>query len=382
MDKIHSAKAPFPGWLVLTTCCKNQPIRNWVWRQGIAGAGVLHELAPVSGFTTLSSVCYSFSLSPLPMSPSEPNVVLRALDVLCSASIDTLRVHRTELLAAVRKLQSLVEDQSTALVVVTGCEASPPMTDDPSRPSPPSISPNSSPNPPNINDSLPFTLNSKNPLGLSLGQHTSPHNAYPLPPAPPSSTEKFVEKLDGGLERIEKCLSKLCHKDVASEPVWRNDDPRVVDLQIAGDSKPSANTKFRRGLSQRSLAIEFDDWERKTHDASILRERATNPSVEPSRKLGHITEFLNANKRRFNNPVAARGGIEHGLKLLVSETLLGGIGYSAILIFHYGKFRAVKYAEFNNLKDAIKKSDSIKKLAEQKADWFGQCQSIYNGKWL
>lgn len=316
------------------------------------------------------------------MSPGKPNCVLEALDVLCNASVDLLRSHRTELQAAVQKLQSLIEEQSTAHVVVTRCEASSPTTDGPGRPSPSSFSHHSAPNSPNINSSLPFTFNSENRLDPSLGQHTSPHHVHPLPPAPPSSTEKFVEKTNEGLGRIEKYLSKVCNEGATSEPAWRKDDPRIVDLQIAGDSKPSANIKFRRGLSQRSLAIEFDDWEWKTHRTSILKERATNPSVEPSRKLGHITGFLNANRHRFHNLVAARAGIEHGLKLLVSETLLGGIGYSAILIFRYGKFRAVKYAEFNDLKDAIKKSNSIKKLAEQKADWFGQCQSIYDGKWL
>ena len=315
------------------------------------------------------------------MSPGEPSRVLEALDVLCSASVDLLRSHRTELLAAVQRLQSLVEDQSTALVVVTH-EASPPRTDDPGRPSPSFVSRHVSPIPPNINDSLPFTLNRKDPSGSFPGQHTSPHPAHPLLSAPPSSIEKFVEKTNEGLERIEKCLSQVCQKGLMFEPMWRNDDPRLIDLQMAGDSKPSANTKFRRGLSQRSLAIEFADWERKTHGTSILEERATNPLVEPSRKLGHITEFLNANTHRFHSLVAARAGIEHGLKLLVSETLLGGIGYSAILIFRYGKFRAVKYAEFNDLKDAIKKSESIKRLAEQKAEWFGQCQSTYNGEWL
>lgn len=169
------------------------------------------------------------------MSPSEPNRVLEALDVLCNASVDLLRSHRIELLAAVQKLQSLIEDQSTAIVVVTPREASSPSTDDPG------VSHHSSPNRPNINSSLPFSLNSKDPLGPSPSQHISsqaPPHAHPLPPAPPSSAKKFVGKTNEGLERIEKCLSKVCRKSVTSEPVWRNDNPRVVDLR----SKSSPDT--------------------------------------------------------------------------------------------------------------------------------------------
>lgn len=130
------------------------------------------------------------------------------------------------------------------------------------------------------------------------------------------------------------------------------------------DSKPSANTKFRRGLSQRFLAIEFANWKRKTYGIFILEERAINPLIELSRKLGYITEFLNVNTHRFHSLIAARARIEYGLKLLISETLLNEIEYSTILIFRYDKFRAIKYAEFNDLKDAIKKSESIKRLAK------------------
>lgn len=139
-----------------------------------------------------------------------------------------------------------------------------------------------------------------------LGQHSA---------HPPKSTEKFVEKTNKDLGRIEKCLSQICQESLRSESMWRNDDLTRNNQQIPGF----------RGLSQRSLVIEFADWKRKTHGTSILKERATNPLVEPSRKLGHITEFLKT--RGFLNPGVARAGIEHGLKLLVSETLLGGIGY-------------------------------------------------------
>ena len=141
----------------------------------------------------------------------------------------------------------------------------------------------------------------------------------------------------------------------------------------------SWETRFRRGLSQRSLAIEFDKWESEAYQTSRVRQRAENPSTEPSRKLGHITEYLKLNTSRFRNLATAREGIEHGMKLLVCELLLGGIGFSAILIFQHDSLRTVKYLELKNLQNAIEQEDSIMSLAEEKANWFGHCQNKYDG---
>lgn len=106
--------------------------------------------------------------------------------------------------------------------------------------------------------------------------------------------------------------------------------------------------------------------------------------MQRGRRLGHITKFPEANTHRFHNHVAARDGIGHGIKLLVCEKLLGGKGVAAIFIFRFTSLRTLKCEELNALKDAIEEqgSKSIKKLAGQKADWLGRCQSIYNGKWL
>ena len=95
-----------------------------------------------------------------------------------------------------------------------------------------------------------------------------------------------------------------------------------------------------------------------------------------------MTEFLELNKHRFQNFSAARNGIQHGIKLLVCETLLSGTGISAIFIFEYSRFRSIKFRDLRGLKDAIKDATKIKKLALQKADWIDRYQKSYDSKWL
>ena len=267
------------------------------------------------------------------------------------------------------KLQSLVEDHGT-IVVTASCDALAPSTDDPSQAPSSSVSYRS---PPSSEDPSPYYADQRTPSRPS----PNPHRVFPI------SIEGFVAEVNRDLETIEKSLSQVSQESVRDKPTWMTDDPRVVDLQIAGDHRHlSSIAKFRRGLSQRSLAIEFDEWEQTTYRTSRIKERTMNLLVKPSRKLGHIAEFLKINKYRFQNRIAARTGIEHGIKLLVCETLLSGIGFSAILIFQYSRLRSIKFEELDGLKDALKDANKIKKLADQKADWLDHCQREYNSEWL
>lgn len=59
------------------------------------------------------------------------------------------------------------------------------------------------------------------------------------------------------------------------------EDPRVVDLQMDG-SHLSPETKFREGLSQRSLAIEFSRWE----IWEIKSQRADAEPVDSAKTAG------------------------------------------------------------------------------------------------
>ena len=187
-------------------------------------------------------------------------------------------------------------------------------------------------------------------MALFRDQHASPQ-------PPLSSIEKFMRGLGNVLESIKIILSYRRGEFITSRPEWAADDPRIVNIQIAGGSKLSNITKFRRGLSQRSLAIEYYDWESNAYGISVVQQRANDPSVQLSRKLGHVTEFLDTNMHRFHNSKAARDRIKHGIKLLICEELLGGIGISAILVFRFSSLRSLKYKDLKGLKDAVEEQD-------------------------
>ena len=216
--------------------------------------------------------------------------------------------------------------------------------------------------------SLPFVLH-----------HDSPPQPISCPkvcPVAPDPLQSFIAIVEGKLEEIEKCLSDLYH--VTEQPVWEREDPRIDDMNT-GSRYMSSMARLRRGLRQRSLAIEFEKWEQATYGTSTVHKWARY-LAKADRKLGHMTEFLEINMHRFRKISAARNGLQHGIKLLVCERLLNGTGVSALLIFEYSRLRLIKFRELDAFKDAVKNSQKIKKLADQKADWVDDCQKCYDGE--
>jgi len=156
------------------------------------------------------------------------------------------------------------------------------------------------------------------------------------------------------------------------------EDPRVIDLRLSSSRNTSFDVKFRRGLSQRSLAAEYNEWEKATFNTSRIFELSQDPEKSDDRK-GHIDDFLQDNTHRFKDQNSTRHGIKHGIRLLVFETIYGHVGVSAILILVYSAFRSVQYKEHFFMKRSLEGTD-WESLAKDKSSWLVQCQKQYDGK--
>ncbi|KAL8765922.1 MAG: hypothetical protein Q9209_007165 [Squamulea sp. 1 TL-2023] len=157
-----------------------------------------------------------------------------------------------------------------------------------------------------------------------------------------------------------------------------NEDPRVFDLQV---NKKSPDVKFRKGLSQISLASAYSAWEeeqekrRETTVDALVRE----PSALEKRKRLYIKEFLDSNTDLFKNQRVALDGIKHGIKCLVFQKLFGYNGVLAILGFVYHQFRSVNFEELQDLRDELVKISWVLELAKSKTIWYEGCQRTYEG---
>lgn len=159
---------------------------------------------------------------------------------------------------------------------------------------------------------------------------------------------------------------------------WTHEDPRVIDIRFCTRSH-SLDAKFRRGLGQRSLAQEYDEWEKKTFRTS--RVLTLYRDITAAEDLnGHINQFLSVNNHRFKDKNTALHGIKHGIRLLVFERIYDNIGISSILIPLYSHFRGIKYKTFKTLKNLLQASFLWDSLARDKYLWLEKCQHRYDGE--
>lgn len=93
-------------------------------------------------------------------------------------------------------------------------------------------------------------------------------------------------------DRIATYLEKQPPEAVSGELTWQNEDPRVNDLLVhQGDPRPSNQVALRSALSQRSLAIEFLQWEIENHRTSRVQELFNR--LDSSAPHGHLTSYVN-----------------------------------------------------------------------------------------
>jgi len=215
-----------------------------------------------------------------------------------------------------------------------------------------------------------FPAHSADNCECPLDDHSnSPHH---------KNTLALIQALNKAQEKIQNYLSKSEIAATEGKSSWTQEDPRIVDLQM-GKKQTSSNLKFRKVLSQRSLAKEYDRWELETYQTSRINQLVGDLSDSKERADGHIKEYVDANTHRFKNRNLAQHGIHCGIRLLVFERLFGEPGSSAILCFSFHRFRLTNFPELACLKQQVCQTAWIWSLAKAKSDWLGSCQSYYDG---
>ncbi|MCJ1472665.1 hypothetical protein MMC13_001314 [Lambiella insularis] len=276
-----------------------------------------------------------------------------ALTVVCNAPVNVLISYRVEVLLALQTLHAVVGNDtynnlSSILPEPRNLFSASVVEHESSRPRPTGHTSHDSLSLDGHNSTSPICTNDD---AMSLGEDNSlrplqsSHSSLPADSSPPKdSSSKLINALDEDSTIITNYLSQSADNVVHDRNAWVDEDPRIVDLRMDG-GRSSPDTKFRKGLSQRSLAREYSQWELDSYGVSRVDELARDQSLSWSRKGGHLDEYLELNKLRFHDTPAIRSGITHGIKLLTFERVFGEAGISAVLIFRYRLVRQIKYTE-------------------------------------
>ena len=233
-------------------------------------------------------------------------------------------------------------------------------------------------------------LDSSPPLQNSIGA-SSPDVDATLPPfdgghavPSPSNHEnssdssaiaKLIEALNDAEDQIKGFLSKSKFEAMKDRLGRENGDPCLVDLKMC--NKPSHQDTFRKGLCQRSLGLEYEQWELRTHHSSKISGLIQRSTM--LHKDGLMQAYLKSTDYPFEYHSAIGKGLEHGIKMLAFERMFGRKAISGILSFKYNRFRQVRLEDLAALKARMIESAWLTKLADEKTDWLDGCQNEYDG---
>ncbi|KAI4156825.1 MAG: hypothetical protein L6R39_000991 [Caloplaca ligustica] len=187
---------------------------------------------------------------------------------------------------------------------------------------------------------------------------------------------------------VEQFVSELDPKTVTFKPLLEGTDPRVTDITTAdlvqlGDNAYNL-TQLRRMLSLRSMALEYNAWERQEGRTSTLDKRITQTDTctQNTARVRVLNKFL---ERRFTPAYerSVKKTIQLGVRLLVLESILrdsGGPGCSVILALSYHAWRRWTFKDVTQFADEFRSQSSMTEFARRSADWLLQWQKKYDSK--
>lgn len=192
----------------------------------------------------------------------------------------------------------------------------------------------------------------------------------------PSSS--LLEALESGKTKknIERYIQRSADNAVIRTVELADLDLRLLDVQHA-EAHRDDQTRFRKGLGERSLGLQFREWEMQTFRRSRLDDLCKDPG-DCNAGEGNITEFIKV--QGFPEKSYVQKAIRNGTRLLLLDHLFGTAGASAVVSFAPSLFREVSYPNLKNLADSMRQNAWITGLMSTVEPWIADCWAVYDGK--
>ncbi|KAL9021279.1 MAG: hypothetical protein Q9185_001484 [Variospora sp. 1 TL-2023] len=189
------------------------------------------------------------------------------------------------------------------------------------------------------------------------------------------------------VEDIKRSVLALDPETTRLKQQLSNTDARIVDLLIADGShvkeKSYKEIQLRRILSQRSLAAEYDSWDRvQSGGTSSLDRRVTARREDNSLKLARTKQPSAFIAPRFSEShhETIKKVIKAGTKLLYFEQALGGKRFFPIIIFRYSNWYRLKYTDMQALADNFRSQPLLEHTEKSWKGWSECWDRKYDGQ--
>ncbi|EQL33954.1 hypothetical protein BDFG_04103 [Blastomyces dermatitidis ATCC 26199] len=214
--------------------------------------------------------------------------------------------------------------------------------------------------------------------GAVLSETCSSNSSSPPSPRAQRLLQKIKEKLNDICQFSKHSPHNIVEGFFEN---LRSEDCRLGHIKsITGKHTPEPKERFIQCLAQRSLALDFHQWESNLQQAGSTRldDVSRIPSSARS-KNGNFRHYVER-VARFIDTETAYIALKRGTKQLAVENVCNTSGIEIAISFAYGSFDALTYLDIHNfcslLKDQKKILDTLKKVS----CWVELSQSTYNGR--
>lgn len=187
---------------------------------------------------------------------------------------------------------------------------------------------------------------------------------------------ELVNRVMKNTQKLARFFEKPVSGALACCADYRKDDTRLLDIRLCSPKR--AEDRFRKGLGERSLAVQFNEWEAGKYNYSRLTDIYCNLQLGDGTSESRAPEFARTFSLPDDNVVLS--AIRRGTKLLLFERLTGEVCYTPILIFNSHRFHRIRYSDLSRLRKSFISSKELTSLAQSSAGWFRQCCRKYEGK--
>ncbi|KAL2390210.1 hypothetical protein RJ035_001505 [Blastomyces gilchristii] len=188
--------------------------------------------------------------------------------------------------------------------------------------------------------------------------------------------QQFLDKIQENLEKIVKFSTNNSSNIIKS--VLAVEDDRLRDIKsIIGKKKPTPNNRYVQCLAQRSLALEYNQWDLKRGGTRLDDVFKNAPSAK-IKKRGNFTYYVQR-VRRFNDFQTAYKALKRGVRQLIIEEKCDFSGIEVVIPFTYQYFDALSYDDLHMFGILLQQKMDILGTLKQASSWVENSQSIYDG---
>ncbi|KAL2365575.1 hypothetical protein RJZ56_001507 [Blastomyces dermatitidis] len=202
--------------------------------------------------------------------------------------------------------------------------------------------------------------------------------------SPPSfRSQRFLQKVQEKLNNISQ-FSKNSSQNIVKGffEHLRSEDSRLGHIKsITGKHNPKPGERFIQCLAQRSLALDFYQWENSVQGAGNTRlDDVSSILSSVNNKNGNFKLYVER-VARFNDTESAYQALRRGTKQLVVEKMCQTSGMGVAIPFAYGSFDALTYKDIYDFSSLLKDQLNILHTLQNASSWVEAGQSAYNEHW-